>query len=203
MTAPRLRRGASFIISAAEIATQPAVCVRPSRARWKKIALPRPWRAARNSGRARRSHRRDDPRATSGRCSRALAGGRAGCIAGSTGPRTSPDRDARASEARPPLSGARGRAGNSPIAAGTARLASPCRPSRLMRTIPAGPSAQGTRNGPAVSQPRARFPASGRTRNCDRRRVEFITIGSLKMVERRDVKSGGEHRSPRSRYAHG
>ena len=42
MTAPRARRGASLRMSAAEIATQPAVGVRPGRARWKKIALPRP-----------------------------------------------------------------------------------------------------------------------------------------------------------------
>ena len=34
--------GASFRMSAAEIATQPAVGVKPARARWKKIALPRP-----------------------------------------------------------------------------------------------------------------------------------------------------------------
>ena len=34
--------GTSFRMSAAEIATQPAVGVRPGRARWKKIALPRP-----------------------------------------------------------------------------------------------------------------------------------------------------------------
>ena len=38
----RARRGASLRMSAAEIATQPAVGVRPTRARWKKIALPRP-----------------------------------------------------------------------------------------------------------------------------------------------------------------
>ena len=37
-----------------------------------------------------------------------------------------------------------------------------------------GPSAQGTRNGPAVSQPRARFPASGRTRRRERRGDTFI-----------------------------
>jgi hypothetical protein len=41
MTAPRARRGASFLMSTAEIATQPAVGVKPARARWKKIALPR------------------------------------------------------------------------------------------------------------------------------------------------------------------
>ena len=53
----------------------------------------------------------------------------------------------------------------------------PLSPSRLMRTIPEGPSAQGMRNGPAVSQPRALFPASGRTRNCERRRDAFIDAG--------------------------
>ena len=42
ITAPRARRGASLRMSAAPIATQPAVGARPSRAKWKKIALPRP-----------------------------------------------------------------------------------------------------------------------------------------------------------------
>ena len=41
MTAPRASRGASLRMSDGEIATQPAVGVRPGRARWKKIALPR------------------------------------------------------------------------------------------------------------------------------------------------------------------
>ena len=45
-SAPRASRGASLRMSAAEIATQPAVGVRPGRARWKKIALPRPLHAA-------------------------------------------------------------------------------------------------------------------------------------------------------------
>src|ERR1700722_3706857 len=43
-----------------------------------------------------------------------------------------------------------------------------------MRTIPAGPSAHGMRNGPAISHPRALFPARGRTRNCERRQDAFI-----------------------------
>src|ERR1700733_708095 len=43
-----------------------------------------------------------------------------------------------------------------------------------MRTMPARPNAQRMRNGPAVSQPRALFPASGRTRNCERGQDEFI-----------------------------
>ena len=42
IVAPRASRGASLRMSAAEIAMQPAVGVRPGRARWKKIALPRP-----------------------------------------------------------------------------------------------------------------------------------------------------------------
>jgi hypothetical protein len=37
------RRGASLRMSAARMATQPAVGVRPGRARWKKIALPAPF----------------------------------------------------------------------------------------------------------------------------------------------------------------
>jgi hypothetical protein len=40
----------------------------------------------------------------------------------------------------------------------------------LHRTIPAGPSAQGTQRPPAISRPRARSPATGRTRRVARRR---------------------------------
>ena len=37
----------------------------------------------------------------------------------------------------------------------------------LTPTIPAGPSAQAIRNGPVISQPRARWPGRGRTRVAD------------------------------------
>src|SRR5208337_1100517 len=43
ITASDARRWASFRMSDGEIATQPAVVVRPGRATWKKIALPRPF----------------------------------------------------------------------------------------------------------------------------------------------------------------
>ena len=56
-------------MSAAEIATQPAVGVRPGRARWKKIALPRPCARRRKFWSSTKSDRRADPRATCGPCS--------------------------------------------------------------------------------------------------------------------------------------
>ena len=67
----------------------------------------------------------------------------------------------------------------------------PLSPSRLMRTIPAGPSAQGMRNGPAVSQPRALFPASGRTRSWERRRDEFIADSMAEERWERETSSQG------------
>src|SRR5580693_8380718 len=60
-----------------------------------------------------------------------------------------------------------------------------------MRTIPAGPNAQGMRNGPAVSQPRALFPESGRTRNWERRRDNFIAYSRTEERWERDTSSQG------------
>ena len=57
--------------------------------------------------------------------------------------------------------------------------------------MPAGPKAQGMRNGPAVSQPRALFPASGRTRNCERRRDEFIADSRAEERSERETSSQG------------
>ena len=96
-------RGASLRISPREIATQPAVGVRPGRARWKKIALPRPLMRRESCGRARSKCRRAHPPATCGLCSRARADERGDCSAGSMGPRTSLRREEAGAAATPPV----------------------------------------------------------------------------------------------------
>ena len=150
-------------MSAAAIATQPAAGVSPGRARWKKIALPRPLQA----GEIAVEHEDEIvERVLAPHPVRAIGGGQAdGPVVARAGgvlapSRTTPQRPQRRAAGR----GAR----SVGTEIGPQQPKSPRRrrasPSRLSRANPLRPSAQEARNGPAISQPSARSPGRGRTR---------------------------------------
>ena len=105
-----------------------------------------------------------------------------------------PERAARRSRA------ARGPAGNSPISSRNRPAGVPLSPSRLMRTIPAGPSAHGMRKDRPSASRAPGFPQAGGhaiVRGVGSSSLRYpSTDGSAKSQARRRA-------SPHSRYAHG